>query len=292
MLKRAIRKFVPKALEDPLRSAYHATTDLFDLLILRRIEMRLHGRGEMTPPRRLVGAIGGGGFEEVGREFLAHFISLGGLEPRERVLDVGCGSGRMAAPLTAYLTSGSYEGFDIVGDTVRWCQTRITPRFPRFRFQKSDVRSEVFNPRGSFLASEYRFPFEDASFDFVFLTSVFTHMLPEDMEHYLSETARVLKVGGRCLITFFLLNEESLALIASGKAALRFPFERNGFRTNSADHPELAIAYPEDRIRGLFDKFGLTLRSISGGSWCGRDSFASFQEIAVAVKNGAEPART
>ena len=41
--------------------------------------------------------------------------------------------------------------------------------------------------------------------DVAFLTSVFTHMLPEDVEHYLDELARVLKPGGRTLITWFLL---------------------------------------------------------------------------------------
>lgn len=51
---------------------------------------------------------------------------------------------------------------------------------------------------------------ERSSFDFVFLTSVFTHLLPEDMNNYFSEVVRVLTHARRCLITYFLLTFESL----------------------------------------------------------------------------------
>ena len=45
-------------------------------------------------------------------------------------------------------------------------------------------------------------------------------MLAEDVEHYLYEVARVLKTGGRCPISFFLLNEMSVALMRSNKSAI------------------------------------------------------------------------
>jgi SAM-dependent methyltransferase len=275
-MKEALKRLIPKPLEDPARAVYHATADCLDWLFLRR------GRGRLTPPKRLVGAIGGGDFEAVGRDFLQYFVSLAGLQPHERVLDVGCGSGRMAAPLTDYLSSGSYEGFDITPDTVRWCQTKITPEFPTFRFRTVDVYSAGFNPEGKFRASEFRFPYEDGAFDFVFLTSVFTHMLPADMENYLSEIARVLRPGGRCFITFFLLSDESERLIREGKSTLTFEFERGGYRVNLAENPEMAVAYQEAFIRALFEKHGFTLDPIRYGSWCGRAAFTSYQEIVVA----------
>lgn len=46
-------------------------------------------------------------------------------------------------------------------------------------------------------------------------------MLPSDVEHYLSEIARVLRKNGRCLVTFFLLNAESLQLTKSGAGSLK-----------------------------------------------------------------------
>lgn len=280
-MKSVIKRLIPKAFEGPIRSAYHATTDAVDLLMWRNLGMLLGKRDAFTPPKRLVGAIGGGSFEKIGHEFLGHFIGMAGLQPHERVLDVGCGSGRMAAPLTAYLTTGSYEGFDITPDTVRWCQRRITPRFPNFRFQLADVYSQGFNPQGRHAASEYRFPFESQSFDFVFLTSVFTHMLPKDMENYLSEVARVLKKGGRCLVTFFLLNDESVA--SMGRSELTFQFDHGGYRVNDALNPELAVAYPEALVRLLFAKYGLSIQSIRYGSWCMRSTYTSFQDIILAT---------
>src|SRR5437660_12267383 len=112
----------------------------------------------------------------------------------------------MARPLTKYLKGGSYEGIDIVARSVQWCQRTYASRYPNFRFHFADIYNKVYNPDGKHQASEYRLPFETSSFDFVFLTSVFTHMLPQYMEHYLSEVVRVLKPSNRCLITYFLIN--------------------------------------------------------------------------------------
>ncbi len=77
------------------------------------------------------------------------FRDLGGLKRNDRVLDVGCGIGRMAGPLTAYLSrKGSYEGFDIVPHGIEWCTANITRRFPRFRFQLADIRNKWYNANG------------------------------------------------------------------------------------------------------------------------------------------------
>ena len=142
------------------------------------------------------------------KEFFQYFVQLGGLKPDENVLDVGCGIGRMAVPLTKYL-KGVYEGFDIGPEAIKWCQDNISRRYPKFYFQVADVFNEKYNPGGKYKASEYKFPYDNDAFDFVYLTSVFTHMLPHDMENYLSEISRVLRNNGRCLITYYLLNEES-----------------------------------------------------------------------------------
>ena len=50
-------------------------------------------------------------------------------------------------------------------------------------------------------------------------------MLPLDMENYLSEISRVLKTGGRYLITFIILKSESEGLIRSGHSTLDFCYK-------------------------------------------------------------------
>ena len=100
-------------------------------------------------------------------------------------------------PLTKYLSkSGSYDGFDIVPRAIKWCSNNITSRYPNFRFHFADIYNKHFNPNGRLTAADFRFPYGDGMFDLVFLTSVFTHMLQNDVEHYLSEISPVLKLDG------------------------------------------------------------------------------------------------
>ena len=233
-----IKRKVLKPIKQHIRKAGYFALDTLDYVLGRR--------DDLTPPKRMVTAIGGGDFKAVGQELLTYFIELGDLQPTDRVLEVGCGAGRVAVPLTTYLNAqGGYEGFDIDGEAIRWCQTHITRRYPHFRFQLAEVHNRAYNPTGYYPASAYRFPYVDASFDFVFLGSVFTHMLSKDMQNYLSEISRVLKTGKKCLITFFLHNLESSQLMAAGSSTLDFAFEHEGVRVNTKHLPEAAVAYAE-----------------------------------------------
>src|SRR5262249_183649 len=131
------------------------------------------------------------------------------------------------------------------------------------------------------------FPFANDHFDLVFLTSVFTHMLPDDLAHYLQEIARVLKPNGTSLITYFLLNAESGALIRAGQGCHTFPFERGHCAVKVDDRPEEAIAYDEGFIRGLYPERGLrVVEPIHYGNWCGRSHFVDGQDIIIATKVG------
>jgi methylase of polypeptide subunit release factors len=67
----------------------------------------------MVPPQWKI-FVGGGDFEAIGKTFFHYFRELGQLKPDEKVLDLGCGQGRMAIPLTSYLQSGQYGGLDTV----------------------------------------------------------------------------------------------------------------------------------------------------------------------------------
>jgi len=246
----------------------------------------------LIPPEEM-NFVGDGDFIAVGAHFLDHFVKLGGLQPHHRVLDVGSGIGRMALPLTKYLTEGSYEGFDIVDVGVRWCQHHITPNFPKFRFQIANVFNSSYNPKGRHPAAAYRFPFPSASFDFVFLTSVFTHMMPAEVENYLAEIARVLKIGGRCLATFFLNNTQTAALIAAGKSQLSFATQwANGCWINDPLAPEGAVCFQEDYVLEQYRRCGLETESVYHGAWTGRENTLSAHDIIVASKQHEIPITT
>ncbi len=103
----------------------------------------------------------------------------------------------------------------------------------------------------------------------MFLTSVFTHMLPPEVRHYLSEIHRVLRPQGRCLMTFFLLNEDSGRAgpprEANPNAPSRtFAYEGDGYRYDVAESPEAAVGYREKDVLGFLDQAGFELHVRSG----------------------------
>jgi SAM-dependent methyltransferase len=196
------------------------------------------------------------------------------LRPDERVLDVGSGAGRVAIPLSDYLTEGTYEGFDTSAPSVEWCRENITPRAPNFTFRHVDIHNKTYNPAGTIDPGSFRFPYEDSAFDFVYLTSIFTHMLPADIEHYFAEIARVLRPDGRWLATWFLLDEEALALLAEGRSALDFKHDLGSYRVVNLEQHEDAIAYPSDFVLGLYGRFGFDVTA-DLGQWAGRPPSAT-----------------
>lgn len=230
--------------------------------------------------------VGDGSWRGVGSEFLRIFRSEVGLRTDEHVLDVGCGVGRIAAGLARYLRPpGSYVGFDIVQEGVTWCTKHLSQRHAHFSFEYADILNRHYNPAGTVRASDYVFPCEDSSKSFVFLTSVFTHMLPADMQHYVSEISRVLRPGGRCLMTFFLLNDDTIHCIRSGKSVFPFVPLVDGLFVVHPSDPEAAIAYPEEFVRAELDAKRLVVQEpVRYGSWSGARRHVSFQDIIIAAK--------
>jgi SAM-dependent methyltransferase len=233
----------------------------------------------LDPPWE-VGAPGEGDLKKIGSDFVDLFRTLGGLRPDHRVLEVGCGVGRMALPLTGYLAPpGGYEGVDVVRASIRWCRAAIGRRAKHFRFTHADIFNGEYNPRGTIAAEQYTFPFRDGAFDFVFLTSVFTHMLPPSVRRYLDEIRRVVKPGGRVLATFF--------LIPAGPSAggSWIGHEGPGYRTSNPDRPEEAIAYEESVVREWFRASGLSIvEPVHRGSWTNFEHGITYQDVIVAVR--------
>jgi SAM-dependent methyltransferase len=236
------------------------------------------------PPARLRD-VGNSDFEETGREFLNYFIQLCNLQPTARVLEIGCGVGRIALPLTGHLRDGSYLGMDLVAASIRWCQRHITPKHPNFRFDHVDLLNRRYNPQGRAEDKHYRFPYAGQSFDFIFLTSVFTHMLPAGMANYLLEIERLLADDGQVFMTFFLLNQRQKELVTQGQNAIDFKYGNGVCRMRDADLPESAVAYDEEYLLGLLYACGLAVRGpILYGTWCGFAEGLSFQDIIIATK--------
>lgn len=230
-------------------------------------------RDRLTPPRRLSGFVGDSDFAATGREFVQHLHRLAGLCATDRVLDIGCGIGRIARVLAPELhPPGSYDGFDVAADAIAWCEQHYRDTAAPFRFLHADIHNDIYNPAGSILAGEYRFPFADCSFDLVIATSVFTHVLAAD--HYLAEAARVLAPGGRLFSTWLLLTP--------ARSACDFTHALGPARVADLARPEAAVAYEEIWLRRRLTAHGLRAREpIHWGTWAGSPGL-SYQDIVVA----------
>lgn len=156
-----------------------------------------------------VGPETGSEYLRVGRVVKDALLRRANVPPTGSVLDIGCGSGRMARHFVDYIKPpGRYVGMDIQESFIDWCDEHLASANGAFEFHHQDIYNGGYNPSGSIRASEYRFPFEDESFDAIILYSVFTHLLPEDAENYLREVARLLKPGGYCYSTWYLMTPD------------------------------------------------------------------------------------
>jgi SAM-dependent methyltransferase len=249
-----------------------------------QLELWTGVRTSLTPPLRLidVGSTTYASYEQEGQEFLRHFIELADLAPHERILDMGCGIGRMAGPLTGYLKEGNYDGFDIVENAIRWCTQNITTRFPHFRFQYVNLHNSRYNPTGVLNPATFRFPYPDQAFDFTFATSLFTHLLPASFSNYLGELRRTLKPSGRALVTLFLLDDVAKEALAAGRTARPFPYDHGSYRVMNTVALEAAVAYDEGYVQEKARAAGLRIRTpIRRGHWCPRPGTFSYQDLII-----------
>jgi SAM-dependent methyltransferase len=240
-------------------------------------------RDRTLPPRALIEAIGGGDYISVGDQFFDIF-KLAGLKPPDDVLDVGCGVGRMARPLAGWL-EGHYEGFDPSSRAIRWCSRNISQVYENFNFTHIDVANDLYNPRGELPAKRVEFPYDDDSFDFAILTSVFTHMQPAGQLHYLDELARVVRPGGHVFATYFLLDRVSERALDKGEALVEFPEAKEGelgpYRLADSKKPSSAVAYRNAAVREALLDRRLQIVKRWRGRWSGTEHGTVFQDIVV-----------
>jgi SAM-dependent methyltransferase len=217
-------------------------------------------------------------FERSGAEFLAYMRLICGLRPDERVLDIGCGCGLMALFLEDYLDAmGSYTGLDIQEEAIDWCRKSIGSRRPNFRFAHLNRHNRRYNLSGR--RGPLRLPFDDGSFDFMVVKSVFTHLLRDDVEEYVREIGRTLAPGGRCLASWFLFDPGG----APGRGC-SFTHGDSECRYESEQSPETAVAYSESYVRSTLAAHGLRVQGpVYRGRWAGEPDGLSTQDLTVIV---------
>ena len=183
--------------------------------------------GVPLPPRRLMVRVAGTAdadwFLRSGR---AGYHAIGAhvdLAQTRDVLDFGCGCGRVTRYFKDH--AGSVSGSDVNGEAVSWCRDNL----PFARFEANGLAPPL--------------AFGDGSFDLVYALSVFTHLTEDLQLAWRDELRRVLRPGGRLLITTHgrsyvpRLDDGERARFERGEIVVRWG-EVVGSNLCSAYHPE------------------------------------------------------
>lgn len=122
-----------------------------------------------------------------------------GLTSDSRLLDWGCGAGRLAVGVRErFGRIADYHGVDIQPDLIAWADANLAG--PGFRFTLLDVSNERYNPDGT---PERTIGADPRSVDVFYAYSVFSHMNDDDTPAYLRLIAEALAPGGRAFATCF-----------------------------------------------------------------------------------------
>ncbi len=129
-----------------------------------------------------------------------------------RILDWGCGCGRVTAHLLKVIRSAEVYGCDIVEELIDWCTKSL--------------------PNGSFcrINPSPPTPYEDSFFNIVIGTSVFTHLDRKRQHEWLDEIHRILAPGGIVLAST--LGEYAFLRDYFSKGKLRNLFPKLQARKN------------------------------------------------------------
>lgn len=105
------------------------------------------------------------------------------LTDNSRILDFGCSNGRIIRWFYNWTKQGEVWGVDISAEQILWAKTNLSPPF---KFVTTTTNPHL--------------PFEDNYFDFIYATSVFTHI--DDLaDFWLLELRRILKQDGLLFVT-------------------------------------------------------------------------------------------
>ncbi len=170
-----------------------------------------------------------------------------GANKGSRVLDIGCGQGRLPIGILRVIGEIDYTGIDIDRRSVDWCKRYIEAEHPTFKFRHLDLHNERYNKTGTRIDEDFRFDIEPGSIDIVFLFSVFSHTTEEDMRVYLKEIARILVDGGNVFFTTFV--EEDVPNFSENPD--NYQLECSG--------PLHVVRYNKEYLFSILDEYGYSV---------------------------------
>jgi len=213
---------------------------------------------EQYAPEEAASLAVGGHYDVLGDLEIALLCYLG-VDMASDIIDVGCGSGRLATKLAPNGFTGSYLGTDVVPELLNFAQERSPTTF---RFEQVE---------------ELRIPADDCSADVVTVFSVFTHLRHEESYIYLREMYRVLRPQGCVILSFYEFADYNWSI-----------FEDTAKATEAGTLQHLNVFIERKAIELWSEHLGFSVeRFICGNDACiptDRGPAAMFQSIAVLRK--------
>jgi SAM-dependent methyltransferase len=205
------------------------------------------------------------------------------LASQSRVLDIGCGCGRLAYPFAALLgEEGRYFGMDVWEDGVALCQAKLAA--PHMTFHHVQALNNYYFDAASSGRNDFKLPFvPTGDLDLVFAISVFTHLIEEDARAYLGEIARVLKPDGAAYITAFIIDRFFHDYVdRTGNHTGVAEVSKGHYQAYSGQDFLGGFTFP--RWQEIVTDAGLEIASFELGSWAEKPGARPYQDTFVLVR--------
>lgn len=164
---------------------------------IKLISKLISNQGDSQSVEQAMSNAVGGSFESIGY-LEKKLLQQQGLKPNHTLVDVGCGSGRLLSQLREDDING-YLGTDISQELLDYSAQFL---------HNSNWRLEK--------VEGYSIPASDNFADMVCMFSVITHLMPQHTYLYFREASRVLRTGGKLVVSFLEFRHKELWPIFEG----------------------------------------------------------------------------
>jgi SAM-dependent methyltransferase len=180
------------------------------------------------------------------------------------IVEIGCGIGRRTHIMRDYhfegvTYTGNYLGIDVDKDMIDWCKKNFDERF---EFVLSSHATDTYQSAEAAKDTYYTIPRDDNSVNFVFSTSLVTHLLEFEVRNYFKEAARILKPGSAMMMSVFAIDKNPPRL------GERYTFSHRigPAYVESMKVPEAAVAYQSDWLIEVAKECGFSHAEVMASS--------------------------
>jgi len=195
------------------------------------------------------------------------------------VFDIGCGTGLLGIAAEPHVNEGGkYIGIDVSVRDIGFCKRHFKQE--NFEFIHFDIHNTTYAGRQD--GESIPWPVDDNSMDMATALSVWTHLNENDACYYFKEVYRILKPGGKAVISFFYLDnlyENTLKIRTNGIGRYhstkqkRWIYNQKAYNsehwytTDWVKNPEDAIGIDVKGMEKLLLESGLKLSQYYPGNW-------------------------